>query len=118
LFIKQFKKIRFSIHHIDQSGMRHLNPRACQTQGTPALSLIDRVGCLRRQIFGLVSDLVLRAEIATIIVEEPYFEPDLQGAGNLDEVGRPARSRMGRGYASLRWPHPGTVVGSAVTTSG
>jgi hypothetical protein len=38
-------------------------------QGTPTLVLIDRAGRLRRQHFGLIDDLRLGAEIATLIAE-------------------------------------------------
>lgn len=38
-------------------------------QGTPTLILIDRLGRLRRQAFGHVSDLRLGAEIMALIVE-------------------------------------------------
>lgn len=39
-------------------------------QGTPTLILIDRLGRLRRQAFGHVSDLRLGAEIMTLIAEQ------------------------------------------------
>ena len=45
--------------------------RAYNMQGTPTLVLIDRAGQLRRQHFGLVDDLRLGAEIATLLAERP-----------------------------------------------
>ena len=38
-------------------------------QGTPTLVLIDRRGLVRRQHFGLVDDLRLGAELATLLAE-------------------------------------------------
>lgn len=43
--------------------------RAYGMQGTPTLVLIDRQGQLRRQHFGLVDDLRLGAELATLLAE-------------------------------------------------
>jgi hypothetical protein len=43
--------------------------RAYNMQGTPTLCLIDRNGVLRRQHFGLLDDLRLGAEIATLLAE-------------------------------------------------
>ena len=45
--------------------------RAYNMQGTPTLVLIDRAGQLRRQHFGLVDDLRLGAEVATLLAERP-----------------------------------------------
>lgn len=45
--------------------------RAYAMQGTPTLVLIDRAGRLRRQHFGLVDDLRLGAELATLLAESP-----------------------------------------------
>ena len=45
--------------------------RAYNMQGTPTLVLIDRAGQLRRQHFGLVDDLRLGAELATLLAERP-----------------------------------------------
>lgn len=42
-----------------------------QLQGTPSLILIDRQGRLRRQKFGIMSDLQLGAEIMALIQEKP-----------------------------------------------
>ena len=42
-----------------------------QLQGTPTLMLIDRQGRLRRQKFGMMSDLQLGAEIMALIREQP-----------------------------------------------
>jgi hypothetical protein len=38
-------------------------------QGTPTLCLVDRRGRLRRQLFGLLDDMRLGAEIATLLAE-------------------------------------------------
>ncbi len=46
-----------------------LTMQAYAMQGTPTLILIDRKGMLRRQQFGLVDDLRLGAEIATLLAE-------------------------------------------------
>ena len=46
-----------------------LTMQAYAMQGTPTLVLIDRRGRLRRQHFGLVDDLRLGAEIATLLAE-------------------------------------------------
>lgn len=46
-----------------------LTMRAYAMQGTPTLVLIDRRGRLRRQQFGLVEDMRLGAEIATLLAE-------------------------------------------------
>ncbi len=43
--------------------------QAYAMQGTPTLCLIDRRGHLRRQHFGLLDDLRLGAEIATLLAE-------------------------------------------------
>ena len=41
-----------------------------QMQGTPTLILIDRQGCLRKQKFGMEQDLVLGAEIMSLLKQE------------------------------------------------
>ena len=46
-----------------------LTMAAYAMQGTPTLCLIDRRGNLRRQQFGMVDDLRLGAEIATLLAE-------------------------------------------------
>jgi hypothetical protein len=48
-----------------------LTMRAYGMQGTPTLCLVDRRGMLRRQHFGLLDDLRLGAEIATLLAESP-----------------------------------------------
>lgn len=58
--------------HRDHDPVRHPLPLTMQAyamQGTPTLVLIDRKGQLRRQHFGLVDDLRLGAEIATLLAE-------------------------------------------------
>lgn len=44
--------------------------RAYAMQGTPTTVLIDQQGRLRRQIFGAVDDLLLGAQIGSLLVEE------------------------------------------------
>mgnify|MGYP003536825636 FL=1 len=49
-------------------------PRTMQAyamQGTPTLVLIDAQGRLRRQVFGRHDDLLLGAELATLLAEVP-----------------------------------------------
>lgn len=46
-----------------------LTMQAYAMQGTPTLCLIDRRGNLRRQHFGLLDDLRLGAELATLLAE-------------------------------------------------
>ena len=46
-----------------------LTMRVYAMQGTPTLVLIDRGGRIRRQHFGLVDDLRLGAELATLLAE-------------------------------------------------
>lgn len=56
----------------DDDAARHPIPLTMQTyamQGTPTLILIDRNGRLRREQFGLIDDLRLGAEIATLLAE-------------------------------------------------
>jgi hypothetical protein len=43
--------------------------QAYAMQGTPTLCLVDRRGQLRRQHFGLLDDMRLGAEIATLLAE-------------------------------------------------
>lgn len=56
----------------DNDCARHPLPLTMQAyamQGTPTLILIDRQGRLRRKHFGLLDDLRLGAEIATLLAE-------------------------------------------------
>ena len=56
----------------DDDPARHPLPLTMQAyamQGTPTLCLIDRRGHLRQQRFGLIDDLRLGAEIATLLAE-------------------------------------------------
>lgn len=58
----------------DNDCARHPLPLTMQAyamQGTPTLILIDRQGRLRRKHFGLLDDLRLGAEIATLLAEGP-----------------------------------------------
>lgn len=50
-------------------------------QGTPTLILIDRQGRLRKQKFGMEHDLMLGAEIMTLIKEENASLSELGGGG-------------------------------------
>jgi hypothetical protein len=57
---------------VDTHEQGHAMPatmRAYAMQGTPTLVLIDRMGRLRRQHFGLIDDLRLGAELATLLAE-------------------------------------------------
>lgn len=45
--------------------------RAYEMQGTPTTLLIDARGRLRRQVFGVHDDLLLGAEIGTLLAEAP-----------------------------------------------
>lgn len=56
----------------DGDPVRHPQPLTMQAyamQGTPTLCLIDRRGNLRRHRFGMLDDLRLGAEIATLLAE-------------------------------------------------
>ena len=46
-----------------------MDAAACRSRCTPTLILIDRAGRLRLQHFGLVDDLRLGAQIATLLSE-------------------------------------------------
>jgi hypothetical protein len=57
---------------VDRPGDNGPLPRtmaALQLQGTPSLLLLDRRGALRAHHFGQVHDLVIGAEIATLLAE-------------------------------------------------
>jgi len=68
-------RIRYPVgvdaHRDDDPGAHPLplTMQAYAMQGTPTLVLVDRAGRLRRQVFGLVDDLRLGAEIATLLAE-------------------------------------------------
>ena len=51
------------------TGSIPLTMQAYRLQGTPSLVLIDGQGMIRHQHFGQVSDLVLGAQIATLVAE-------------------------------------------------
>lgn len=58
--------------HRDGDAATHPLPLTMQAyamQGTPTLVLIDRAGRVRRRHFGLLDDLRLGAEIATLLAE-------------------------------------------------
>ncbi len=70
-FLHEYR-IRFPVG-IDASG-EHGNPlprtmQAYGMQGTPTAVLIDAHGRLRRQVFGIYEDLLLGAELATLLAE-------------------------------------------------
>jgi len=52
-----------------ESGMP-VTMRAYQMQGTPTLILVDAQGQLRKQWFGMVSDLVVGAEVMRLVIEQ------------------------------------------------
>lgn len=57
---------------VDRAGVDSPIPQtmhAYAMRGTPTLVLIDKQGCLRHQHFGQVSDLLLGAQIASLINE-------------------------------------------------
>ncbi|HOM11748.1 MAG TPA: redoxin domain-containing protein [Rubrivivax sp.] len=59
---------------VDEPGSDGPIPRTMQAyamQGTPTLVLIDAQGRLRRQVFGTHDDLLLGAELATLLAEVP-----------------------------------------------
>lgn len=58
--------------YVEDDPATHPLPSTMQAyamQGTPTLVLIDRKGLLRRQHFGLLDDMRLGAEIATLLAE-------------------------------------------------
>ncbi|WP_085905500.1 redoxin domain-containing protein [Kiloniella majae] len=61
-----------------------------QLQGTPTLILIDRQGKLRRQKFGMISDLQLGAEIMSLIKEQPFKAGQSKGHISDEEQGKEA----------------------------
>lgn len=64
---------------VDHPGEHGPLPRTMQAygmRGTPTLTLIDREGRLRHQHFGQVSDLVLGAQIASLLNEAPSLTAD------------------------------------------
>lgn len=52
--------------------------RAYAMQGTPTTVLIDAQGRLRRQVFGVYDDLLLGAEIGTLLAEMPGRSSDTE----------------------------------------
>lgn len=54
--------------------------RAYAMQGTPTTLLIDAQGRLRRQVFGIYDDLLLGAEIGTLLIEAEQPAADSTGA--------------------------------------
>ena len=61
---------------------------AYQMRGTPTLILIDRDGNLRKQRFGREQDLVLGAEIATLLQESSTAQPVDDPEKTKDESGQ------------------------------
>jgi hypothetical protein len=69
--------------------------RAYAMQGTPTTLLIDAQGRLRRQVFGVYDDLLLGAEIATLLAEA-HRSPDTMPARIV-----PASDRCAEGRCSV-----------------
>ncbi|MHB1056348.1 MAG: redoxin domain-containing protein [Rhodanobacter sp.] len=59
--------------------------RAYAMQGTPTTILIDAQGQLRRQVFGVYDDLLLGAEIGTLLVEAEQRRPDAAAGAPMAE---------------------------------
>lgn len=70
-FLHEYR-IRFPVG-VDMAGMAGdpipLTMRAYAMQGTPTTVLIDAAGRLRQQVFGIHDDLLLGAELGTLLVE-------------------------------------------------
>ena len=70
-FLHEYR-IRFPVG-VDMAGLDGdpipLTMRAYAMQGTPTTVLIDARGRLRQQVFGIHDDLLLGAEIGTLLVE-------------------------------------------------
>lgn len=93
-FLHEYK-ISFPVG-IDAQSEEHMLPKtmACyQMQGTPTLILIDRQGRIRKHKFGTEQDLVLGAEIMSLIREDqaPLTASNHQAtpSGACDENGCP-----------------------------
>ena len=81
-FLHEYR-IRFPVG-VDLAGMdgnpTPLTMRAYAMQGTPTTVLIDAHGRLRRQVFGIHDDLLLGAEIGTLLVEAEQNAPAMSAA--------------------------------------
>ncbi len=93
-FLHEYK-ISFPVG-IDAQSEDHMLPKTMaryQMQGTPTLILIDRQGRIRKHKFGMEKDLILGAEIMSLIREDeaPLATSDHQAAptGACDESGCP-----------------------------
>ncbi|MEM8837349.1 MAG: TlpA disulfide reductase family protein [Pseudomonadota bacterium] len=76
-FLHEYR-ISFPVGIDEQSETAPL-PKTMMTygmRGTPTTLLIDRNGILRRHSFGLIEDMVLGAEIATLLTETPLAQQD------------------------------------------
>jgi hypothetical protein len=72
---------------IDQPSKQGAIPKTMQQytmQGTPTILLLDRRGQLRKQHFGHLPDLVLGAEIMSLIKEEGDNAADLSNSAVLE----------------------------------
>lgn len=73
--------------------------RAYAMRGTPTTILIDAEGRLRRQVFGAHDDLLLGAELQTLLLEAASTADDrssaLNATGGCDEAGCPVPSTAG-----------------------
>jgi peroxiredoxin len=58
-----------AVDHPGENGPLPRTMEALRLQGTPSLLLFDRRGALRAHHFGQVHDLVIGAEIATLLAE-------------------------------------------------
>lgn len=67
-----------------------LTMRAYAMQGTPTTILIDAQGRLRRQVFGVHDDLLLGAEIGTLLAEAGSSSADVAAAARAAEPGAAA----------------------------
>lgn len=78
-FLHEYKlSFLVAIDAPSEAGDLPCTMRAYQMQGTPTLILIDRLGHLRKQHFGVIPELALGAEIMSLIqeVEQPALAPE------------------------------------------
>jgi hypothetical protein len=74
-------------------------------QGTPTTILIDAQGRLRRQVFGVHDDLLLGAEIGTLLAELEQHRLEATDAAPAAEHCTDGRCEVGAG-ATTRNPLP------------
>lgn len=92
-FLHEYK-ITFpvAIDHPSESGPVPRTMEKYQMQGTPSLILIDRKGYLRRHAFGRIEDMVLGAELMSLMKEpgalsSDQIKIDTEDGENCDEDG-------------------------------